>query len=173
MENLDKNTAEEIISMDEQPIDKIAPMERRVEIKKLIEEKGLHALNRKDLGRQFGVSDVQIARDIEQIMGDLPPVDWTKLFNKTLYDIDRSLDIANKALDNTTDSALRGKLTGQISEILLRKTAILEKMEKLLPTSAKAEPVTVVYRSVDSKNSVKPKEETKTEQETPRSEPDG
>jgi len=129
--------------------EKVEVDKRRVEIKRLIEEKGLHSLNKKDLGRQFGVSDVQIARDIEQIMGDLPPVDWAKLFNKTLYDIDRSLDIANKALDNTTDSALRGKLTGQISEILLRKTAILEKMEKLLPASAKAEPVTITYRSVD------------------------
>lgn len=122
---------------------------RREEIKKLIEEKGLHALNKTELGNTYGVTGVQIARDIEAIMGDLPPVDWAKMFNKTLYDIDRSLDIANKALDNASDGASKARISNQISEILLRKTAIIEKMEKLLPASAKPEPVTITYRCVE------------------------
>ncbi len=128
---------------------KTPPAERRVIIKRLIEEKGLHALNKLELGRRFGISDQQITRDVEEIMGDLPPVDWGKLFNKTLLDIDRSLDIANKALDKATDERIRGRLANQISEILLKKTTILEKMEKLLPASAKAEPVTITYRCVE------------------------
>ncbi len=136
--------------MDINEAQKIDAAQRRKELKKLIEEKGLHSLNKKELGRQYGVSDTMISYDIEQIMGDLPPVDWIKLFNKTLMDIDRSLEIANKALDNTSDSAAKGRLSSQIAEILLKKTSILEKMEKLLPASAKAEPVTVTYRCVDS-----------------------
>ncbi|MCX6672109.1 MAG: hypothetical protein NTX92_09345 [Euryarchaeota archaeon] len=140
---------------------KVDVAQRRIELKKLIEEKGLHSLNKKELGRQYGVSDTMISNDIEMIMGDLPPVDWIKLFNKTLMDIDRSLEIANKALDNTTDAAAKGRLASQISEILLKKTSILEKMEKLLPSSAKAEPVTVVYRSVDALTVEKAKEQVK------------
>jgi hypothetical protein len=143
------------------PSERATPEQRRVVIKDLIEQKGLHSLNKKELGRQFGCSDVQIARDIEQIMGDLPPVDWAKVFNKMIYDIDRSLDIANKALDNTTESALRGKLASQIGELLLKKSAILEKMEKLLPASAKAEPITITYRSVDVVTLEKAKETVK------------
>jgi len=145
----------------EKPAEKTLPAQRREVIKKLIEEKGLHSLSKVELGKQFGVTDVQIARDIEAIMGDLPPVDWIKLFNKTLMDIDRSLDIANKALDNTSDHAAKGRLANQISEILLKKTSILEKMEKLLPASAKAEPVTVTYRSVGVVTPEKAKESVK------------
>jgi len=147
--------------MDVNEAQKIDVVQRRAELKKLIEEKGLHSLNKKELGRQYGVSDTMITVDIDMIMGTLPPVDWIKLFNKTIYDIDRSLDIANKALDNTSDAAAKGRLANQISEILLKKTSILEKMEKLLPSSAKAEPVTVVYRSVDSLPVEKAKEQAK------------
>jgi len=147
--------------MDVNEAQKIDVAQRRSELKKLIEEKGLHSLNKKELGRRYGVSDTMITCDIAAIMSDLPPVDWALLFNETLHDIDRSLKISNKELDNAKDPKTRARLANNVTEMLLRKTQIMEKMEKLLPASAKAEPVTVTYRSIDVVAPKKAKEAVK------------
>ncbi|MHA1971380.1 MAG: hypothetical protein ACTSW1_00220 [Candidatus Hodarchaeales archaeon] len=124
--------------------------QRREEIKKLIEDKGLHRINRSELGRKYGVTKTTIDRDIQSIMKSMPSVDWVSVYNKTIQDFDRSLNIANKAMDQAKDSKTKGRLAGQISEMLLRKASFLEKMEHLLPSGVKPEPVTVVYKCVDS-----------------------
>lgn len=132
---------------------------RREEIKKLIEEKGLHTINRSELGRKYGVTKTTIDRDIESIMSELPQVNWVSIFKEATQDFDRTLSIANKAMDNTKDNRLRAKLAGQISEMLLRKMSFLEKMERLLPVGAKPEPVIILYKCVDNAT-FSPKDDT-------------
>jgi len=80
-------------------------------------------------------------------MNELPQVNWVSIFKEATQDFDRTLNIANKAMDRTSDNRLKAKLAGQISEMLLRKMSFLEKMERLLPAGAKSEPVTVFYKS--------------------------
>jgi predicted ATP-dependent endonuclease of OLD family len=123
---------------------------RRDEIKKIIEEKGIHSINKSDLARRFNVTHTQIIRDIRMIMGELPQVNWVSIFKEATQDFDRTLSIANKAMDNTRDNRLKARLAGQISEMLLRKMSFLEKMERLLPVGAKPEPVTIRYKCVDN-----------------------
>ena len=125
---------------------------RREEIKKIIEENGLHSINKSDLARRFNVTHTQIIRDIRMIMSAMPQVNWISIFKEATQDFDRTLSIANRAMDNTKDNRLKAKLAGQISEILLRKMSFLEKMERLLPAGAKPEPVTIVYKCVDNTN---------------------
>jgi len=127
---------------------------RRNEIKNLIKECGIYNLNRAELGRKFNVTSTQISRDIKYIMNEIPQVNWISIFKEATQDFDRTLNIANRAMDNTSDNRLKAKLAGQISEMLLRKMSFLEKMERLLPVGAKPEPVTIYYKCIDSKVSL-------------------
>ena len=123
---------------------------RRIELKKLIENVGIHNLNRAQMARRFGVTATQINRDIKSIMSEMPAVNWVSIFNQARQDFDRTIEIASKTMDNTKDNKLRAKLAGQISEMLLRKMSFLEKMERLLPAGAKPEPVTILYKYTDN-----------------------
>ena len=123
---------------------------RRDELKKLIKDIGIYSLNRAELGRKYGVTPTQINRDIKHIMNEIPQVNWVSIFKEATQDFDRTLNIANKAMDKTSDNRLKAKLAGQISEMLLRKMSFLEKMERLLPAGAKPEPVTVLYKCIDN-----------------------
>lgn len=123
---------------------------RRAELKKYIDEVGVHNINRAELGRRYGVTPTQINRDIKHIMSELPQVNWVSIFKEATGDFDRTLSIANKAMDNTRDNRLKARLAGQISEMLLRKMSFLEKMERLLPVGAKPEPVTIRYKCLEN-----------------------
>jgi len=129
--------------------------ERRQYVKEVIEKEGIHNINNSELGRKLGVTHTQIKRDIEIIMSKIPPVNWVSIFNTAQKDFDRTLQIANKAMENSKDGKTKAKLASQISEMLLRKMNFLEKMERLLPASAKPEPVTITYSCVDPSSFVK------------------
>lgn len=123
---------------------------RRTELKKLIEDIGVHRIIRAEMARKYGVTPTQINRDIRHIMNEMPQVNWASIFTEATQDFDRTLNIANKAMDKTSDSRLKAKLAGQISEMLLRKMSFLEKMERLLPAGAKPEPVAIIYKCVEN-----------------------
>lgn len=123
---------------------------RRKELKKLIENVGIHNISRAEMARKYSVTPTQINRDIKSIMSEMPAVNWTSIFNQARQDFDRTIEIASKTMDNTKDNKLRAKLAGQISEMLLRKMSFLEKMERLLPAGAKPEPVTILYKYADN-----------------------
>jgi hypothetical protein len=56
---------------------------RREKLKEIIEGKGIFNLNKSELGRQFGVSNVTIHRDFQKILGSIPETD----VNEIVYEI--------------------------------------------------------------------------------------
>jgi len=132
--------------------------ERREQLKKIIDETGIFALNKSELGRQFGVTDTQIARDIEEIMGDMPPLNWVAILNRSQHELEFTIKVVSKAMEDASDPKTRANLATQLSEMVLRKASLMEKMDRLLPANMKPEPVTITYKCVDATAPVKEKE---------------
>jgi len=122
---------------------------RLKEIRKLIKEKGLDGINRSALSREFNVSKTQIYRDILRITKEKPQIHVTSELFNDLQDLNREIKEATRIRDATKDNRLKAKLTTQIGDMILKRTAIREKIDRLLPSGFKPEPVTIVYRSVD------------------------
>jgi hypothetical protein len=119
------------------------------ELRKLIKEKGLDGVNRSELGRKFNVSKTQIDRDIFKITKEKPQIHVTSELFNDLQDLNREIKEATRIRDVTKDNRLKAKLTTQIGDMILKRTAIREKIDRLLPSGFKPEPVTIVYRSVN------------------------
>ena len=49
-------------------VDKISCENRRKELSELIKEVGVWGINKQEMGRRYGVTGVQIARDVETIL---------------------------------------------------------------------------------------------------------
>lgn len=133
--------------------------ERREQLKKIIDEIGIFAINKSELGRQFGVTDVQIARDIEEIMSDMPPVNWVAILNRSQHELEYTIKVVSKAMEDATDPKTRSNLATQLSEMVLRKASLMEKMDRLLPANMKPEPVTITYKCVEVTTPAKEKKE--------------
>jgi hypothetical protein len=133
--------------------------ERREQIKKVIDEIGIFAINKSELGRRFEVSDVQISRDIEEIMSDMPPVNWVAILNRSQHELEYTIKVVSKAMEDATDPKTRSNLATQLSEMVLRKASLMEKMDRLLPANMKPEPVTITYKCIEATTPVKAKEE--------------
>jgi len=133
--------------------------ERREQIKKVIDEIGIFAINKSELGRRFEVSDVQISRDIEEIMSDMPPVNWVAILNRSQHELEYTIKVVSKAMEDATDPKTRSNLATQLSEMVLRKASLMEKMDRLLPANMKPEPVTITYKCVEATTPAKEKVE--------------
>jgi len=147
--------------MDE--IETIGIDERKKRIGKLIEEEGIFSLNYSELGRLYGVSHTQIHRDVESIMSDMPSPNWVAILNKSQQELEYTIKVVSSAMENTRDSALKAKLASQLSEMILKKMSLMERMDRLLPASMKPEPITIVYRCVETPK--KPKKDDLPEKE--------
>jgi hypothetical protein len=153
MENLDKNPEKEIATMDDQPQSeeskgKVTPEQRKEELRKLIEEEGIFSLNYSDLSRKYGVSHTQVHRDVEGLMSEMPSVNWVAILNKSQHELEYTIRVVSKAMEESRDPKTRSNLAGQLSEMVIRKTSLMERMDRLLPANMKPEPVTITYRSV-------------------------
>jgi len=143
----------------------VSPAERKQEIAQLIERDGIFSINFSELGRKFGVTHTQIHRDVEDLMSEMKPMNWVALFNRSLAELEHTIGVVNKAMEATSDTKKKGNLASQLSEMVLRKASLLERMDHLLPSSMKPEPVRVTYHCVD------PAKEPKKDPELPVTEP--
>lgn len=154
MENSDKNPEKEIITMDEQPQSeeskgKVTPEQRKEELQKKIEEEGIFSINAAEEARKYGVSHTQIHRDVEGLMSEMPSVNWVAILNKSQHELEYTIKVVSKAMEEARDPKTKSNLASQLSEMVLRKTSLMERMDRLLPSNMKPEPVTITYRSVD------------------------
>jgi len=144
--------------MNEQPKE-IGIKERKEQLKKLIEQNGIFSLHPVELGRQFNVSHTQISRDIESIMEEMPPLNWIAILNRSQHELEHAIKVVSKAMEDATDPKTRANLASQLSEMVLRKASLMEKMDRLLPANMKPEPVTIIYKCVEATTPAKEKEE--------------
>ncbi len=165
MENLDKNPEKEIITMDEQPkseettenaasetpvAEVISPAQRKEELRKLIEEDGIFSVNVSEQARKYKVSHTQIHRDIDGLMSEMPSVNWVAILNKSQHELEHTIKVVSKAMEESRDPKTRSNLASQLSEMVIRKTSLMERMDRLLPANMKPEPVVITYRSMDA-----------------------
>jgi len=165
MEKLDKNPEEEIATVDEQShseesAEKVTPEQRKEELRKLIEEEGIFSLNSSELSRKYGVSHTQIHRDVESLMSEMPRLNWVSILNKSQHELEHTIKVVSKAMEESRDPKTRSNLASQLSEMVIRKTTLIERMDRLLPANMKPEPVVICYRSVDVMTPEKAKEKT-------------
>lgn len=100
--------------------------ERRTRIADLIKRVGIWNINKSELGRQWGVSDVMIAKDVDWVIGHIKP--------SSMREISCQLDTAGKKAMNevlliiatTSDSELKLKAADTLNKLIKGYTEYAE-----------------------------------------------
>ncbi len=107
---------------------KISAFERRKELREFLDTIGILNINKSELGRKYGVSDVVIGKDIALIMKDSKPGDVNLILKK----FDQAFSVAlNRALYSLSQSNGSREVNDSLRTIVLIIHTHLSSLEKL------------------------------------------
>jgi len=85
-------------------MDRISASQRREELKEYLDSVGVLNLNKSELGRKYGVSDVVIGKDLKLILSDTKPSDVSLILRRFDSAFQLALDRALKSLSTASGS---------------------------------------------------------------------
>lgn len=95
---------------------RLSANERRAELKEYLDSVGILNLNKRELGKKYGVSDVCIGKDLRLIMSDSKPGDVTLILKK----FDSAFNLAlNKALKSLSEAQGNKEVNDSIRTLIV------------------------------------------------------
>lgn len=106
-------------------VDKVACEKRRNELKEMIAENGVWSINKQKMGRKYGVTGVQIARDIETILKDVPVESVQSIVSSLEPYFKRAIKKANEVMESS-NAGLQVKGITALTNAITQYTTFLE-----------------------------------------------